>query len=46
MHKTVDAFQQLQIAAMWVFLAPLIIILGTADRLSLGRSRNWPFSYE
>ena len=34
----------LQIAGMWLFLAPLIVILGTADVLTNGRSRNWPFS--
>jgi hypothetical protein len=33
----------LQLAALWLFLLPLIIILGTADILSGGRSRNWPF---
>ena len=27
---------------MWLFLAPLIVILGTADILTKGRSRNWP----
>ena len=32
----------LRIAAMWVFLGPLIIILGTVDVLSNGRSRSWP----
>ena len=34
---------RLKIAAMWFFLLPLIIILGTADRLTTGRSRTWPF---
>jgi hypothetical protein len=29
-------------AAMWLFLAPLIIILGTADAITKGRTRNWP----
>jgi hypothetical protein len=33
---------RVQIAAMWVFLGPLIVILGTVDRLTNGRSRNWP----
>lgn len=32
----------LRIAAMWVFLGPLIIILGTIDVLTDGRSRSWP----
>lgn len=27
---------------MWFFLGPLIIILGTVDVLTNGRSRNWP----
>lgn len=31
-----------KIAAMWLFLLPLIIILGTVDVLSNGRTRNWP----
>lgn len=34
--------RSLQIAAMWLFLGPLIIVLGTADLLTGGRSRNWP----
>jgi hypothetical protein len=34
-------FRTLQIAAMWVFLGPLIIILGTVDVLTAGRSRIW-----
>ncbi|MFC0012823.1 hypothetical protein [Devosia nitrariae] len=33
----------LQIAGTWLFLAPLIVILGTVDVLTNGRSRNWPF---
>ncbi len=36
-------FRKFQIAAMWVFLLPLIIVLGTADVLTGGRSRKWPF---
>ncbi len=32
----------LWIAGMWFFLGPLIILLGTADVLSNGRSRSWP----
>lgn len=35
--------RSLQLAGMWLFLMPLVIILGTADVLSDGRSRNWPF---
>lgn len=35
--------RSLQLAGMWLFLMPLVIILGTADVLSGGRSRNWPF---
>ena len=42
MLQTFD-FRALQIAGMWLFLAPLIIILGTVDVLTEGRSRNWPF---
>lgn len=34
---------RLQIAAMWFFLGPLIIILATVDYLTNGRSRHWPF---
>ena len=34
--------RSLRIAAMWFFLGPLIIILGTADALTKGRSRTWP----
>lgn len=37
------AFQSLKIALMWLFLLPLIIILGTIDVLTEGRSRKWPF---
>lgn len=33
--------RKLQIAAMWIFLGPLIIILGTADMVTKGRSRTW-----
>lgn len=33
-----------QIAAVWLFLLPLIIILGTVDVLTNGRSRKWPFA--
>lgn len=40
---SVSTFRNLQTYALWVFLAPLIIILGTADRVTRGRSRNWPF---
>ena len=35
-------WQRLQIAGMWFFLGPLIIILGTVDVLTEGRSRSWP----
>lgn len=34
--------RNIQIAAMWVFLAPLILILGTLDVATKGRSRSWP----
>lgn len=37
-----DYARSLRIAAMWFFLGPLIIILGTTDVLTRGRSRNWP----
>jgi hypothetical protein len=33
--------RKLQTAAMWVFLGPLIIILGTVDVVTGGRSRVW-----
>src|SRR5215217_1509181 len=33
--------RSLQIAGMWFFLGPLIILLGTMDVLTNGRSRNW-----
>ena len=33
---------RLRIAAMWFFLGPLVIILGTVDCLTDGRSRHWP----
>lgn len=36
--------QNLQIIGMWVFLAPLIVILGTADILTNGRGCSWPFN--
>lgn len=36
------AWQRIRIAAMWVFLAPLIFFLGTADVLTNGKTRNWP----
>jgi hypothetical protein len=38
--------QKLCIFGMWVFLGPLIIILGTVDVLSRGRSRKWPLDYK
>jgi hypothetical protein len=34
-------FRKIQIAAMWIFLAPLILILGMLDIVTRGRSRNW-----
>jgi len=36
------SLRTLQVAAMWLFLGPLIIVLGTTDVLTGGRSRNWP----
>lgn len=35
-------WQRARIAWMWFFLGPLIIILGTVDVLTNGRSRSWP----
>jgi len=32
----------LKVAGMWLFLAPLIIILGTIDVITKGRTRDWP----
>ena len=37
------ASRHIQITSMWVFLLPLIIILGSIDLLTQGRSRRWPF---
>ncbi|MDB5622174.1 MAG: hypothetical protein JWR39_737 [Devosia sp.] len=34
-------WQRLRIVAIWVFLTPLIVILGTVDVLTNGRSRSW-----
>ena len=34
---------RLRIFASYVLLAPLIVILGTIDILTDGRSRDWPF---
>ena len=34
--------QRLKVAGLFLFLLPLIIILGTIDFLTHGRSRNWP----
>lgn len=34
--------RHLLIAGMWLFLGPLIIILGSVDFLTKGRSRSWP----
>ena len=36
------SIRSLQTAALWFFLGPLIIVLGTADILTNGRSRAWP----
>ena len=36
------SIRTLQTAALWFFLGPLIIVLGTADILTKGRSRAWP----
>jgi hypothetical protein len=30
--------------AMWIFLGPLIVLLGLLDLATAGRSRNWPFA--
>ena len=38
---SIMTFRTLQTAAMWVFLGPLIIILGTVDVVTAGRSRIW-----
>jgi uncharacterized membrane protein len=34
--------QRLKVAGLFLFLLPLIVILGTIDFLTHGRSRNWP----
>ena len=41
-NSDVNFSHQLRIVGMWVFLGPLIIILGTLDVLTNGRSRAWP----
>ncbi|WEK05820.1 MAG: hypothetical protein P0Y65_06075 [Candidatus Devosia phytovorans] len=41
-YASTPTWQRLRIAAMWLFLAPLILFLGMADVLSNGRTRNWP----
>lgn len=41
-NSDVNFSHQLRIVGMWVFLGPLIIILGTLDVLTSGRSRAWP----
>lgn len=38
-----SVWQHLRTAGMWLFLGPLIVVLGTIDALTNGRSRNWPF---
>lgn len=39
--EAVMTFRKLKIVAMWIFLGPLIIILGTVDVVTGGRSRKW-----
>jgi hypothetical protein len=34
--------QRIIVAAMWLFLMPLIIILGLVDTVTGGASRGWP----
>jgi hypothetical protein len=41
-NSDINSWHQLQIAGMWVLLGPLIVILGTLDVLTNGRSRAWP----
>ena len=36
-------FRVLFVAGFWIFLAPLIIVLGTLDVVTGGESRSWPF---
>jgi hypothetical protein len=38
----VRCWQRLRLAGMWLFLGPLIILLGIVDIVTNGRSRNWP----
>jgi len=38
------SIRSFQIAAMWLFLLPLIVTLSTVDALTSGRSRKWPFA--
>ena len=33
---------RLKVVGLFLFLMPLIIILGTIDSLTSGRSRHWP----
>lgn len=39
---SISFWQSLRVAGMWLFLAPLIVILGTVDFLTKGRTRSWP----
>lgn len=43
---SIMTLRSLQTAALWVFLGPLIIILGTIDVLTGGRSRAWLLAVE
>ena len=38
------SIRSVQVTLMWLFLLPLITILGTIDVLTDGKSRNWPFA--
>jgi hypothetical protein len=38
-----STIRKLKTFALWVFLAPLIVVLGTADVVTRKRSRHWPF---
>lgn len=41
-HDSYSFWTRVQIVGMWIFLGPLIAILGIVDILTNGRSRSWP----
>lgn len=45
-YQNPTPWQRFRVAAMWIFLAPLILFLGLADVLTNGRTRDWPLGRE